>query len=86
VVKLLVSVTQLLCRESSQSIFISSIYTMNVQSNICDCVTVQDAHEFFCSLIDKVQEDVSSALKKQYSVEADRPKLETVCPTTQNFR
>lgn len=45
----------------------------------------QDAHEFFCSLIDQVQEDVSSELKKQYSIEADRPKLEDVCPTTQNF-
>lgn len=53
---------------------------------ICDCVGVQDAHEFFCSLIDHVQEDVSSELKKQHSVEADRPKLEIVCPTTQNFR
>lgn len=54
------------------------------QSSFWGCIQ-QDAHEFFCSLIDKVQEDVSSALKKQYSVEADRPKLETVCPTTQNF-
>ncbi|KAG0624328.1 hypothetical protein M758_3G240300 [Ceratodon purpureus] len=45
----------------------------------------QDAHEFFSSLIDQVQEDVSSELRKQYSTEADRPKLEDVCPTTQNF-
>lgn len=54
------------------------------QSSFWGCIQ-QDAHEFFCSLIDQVQEDVSSALKKQFSMEADRPRLETVCPTTQNF-
>jgi len=46
----------------------------------------QDAHEFFCSLIDQVQEGVSSELKKKHSIETERPKLEIVCPTTQNFR
>ncbi|KAG0598679.1 hypothetical protein M758_12G093100 [Ceratodon purpureus] len=54
------------------------------QSSFCGSIQ-QDAHEFFCSLIDHVQEDVSAALKKQYSNEADRPKLEMFCPTTQNF-
>lgn len=59
---------------------------LNSQSNIRVCSNVQDAHEFFCSLIDQVQEDVSSELKRLHSIEADRPKLEIVCPTTQNFR
>ena len=47
---------------------------------------MQDAHEFFCSLIDQVQEDVSALLRRQFSNQADQPKLETVCPTTLNFR
>lgn len=54
------------------------------QSSFWGCIQ-QDAHEFFCSLIDQVQEAVSSELKKKHSIETDRPKLEIVCPTTQNF-
>lgn len=54
------------------------------QSSFWGCIQ-QDAHEFFCSLIDQVQEDVSLELNKQLSFEAQPPKLESVCPTTQNF-
>lgn len=75
-----------LCRPALLVICSITIYYEHVGLNLCDVVYVQDAHEFFCSLIDQVQEEVSSELKKQYSTEADRPKLETVCPTTQNFR
>ena len=77
-----------LCRPfiARQSPSMLYIISMNTLYNFCFRVNVQDAHEFFCSLIDQVQEDVSSELKKQYSIEADRPKLEDVCPTTQNFR
>ncbi|XP_024362854.1 uncharacterized protein [Physcomitrium patens] len=54
------------------------------QSSFWDCIQ-QDAHEFFCSLVDQVQENVSCELKRLYPIDAERPKLETVCPTTQNF-
>lgn len=54
------------------------------QSSFWGCIQ-QDAHEFFCSLIDRVQEEVSSELKRQFPIDANQPKLDTVCPTTQNF-
>jgi ubiquitin C-terminal hydrolase len=46
----------------------------------------QDAHEFFCSLIDHIQEEVSSLLKKQSVNRADCPELGSICPTTYSFR
>ncbi len=46
------------------------------------CVYFQDAHEFFCSLIDHIQEEVSSLLKKQSVNRADCPELGSMCPTT----
>ncbi|CAM6024004.1 unnamed protein product [Sphagnum balticum] len=45
----------------------------------------QDAHEFFCSLIDHIQEEVSSLLKKQSVNRADCPELGSICPTTYSF-
>jgi hypothetical protein len=50
------------------------------------CVCFQDAHEFFCSLIDHIQEEVSSLLKKQSVNRADCPELGSICPTTYSFR